>query len=202
LPDEAARIVILAAMVGLVVSPLLDRLSKRVFHGQVKKMRFYESFIKSFGEHFNILVNEHPTEQRIKSFSGSLDLVSTLERIRLINAYKVFARRGWGNSEEVYRIRTEKSFGVLYLSVAVYATALTAISASRFVLAVDISPHLTRWLLETAALVAVAVVCTWEAYARFRMSLTNELIALSGHSKELKQLYDEFGEGVVPANLT
>lgn len=190
LPEDAGELLIVAAGVGLLVSPLFDRLAKKSFHRQVIGTKFYERFIDSFFKHYRIASDEVSGSQLV-SFSGPLKMPHSPQAELLLEVYKLFSRQGWGTEEEKYRVRVEKSFAILYFSLFCYASVIFVLSLFQSVIKLDfMHPILGRWYVNALLFLILMSVALWESTSRFRASLENEFLILGGHFKELKECYD------------
>jgi hypothetical protein len=181
----------LAIGIGLLISPVFDRLAKRFFHRQVTSTKFYETFIESFFKHYRITV-KGDEKLCLRSFSGTLKLPYSVEAETMLEVYKLFSRQGWGTEEEKYRVRMEKSFGILYYGIFCYALIAFAVSLSEPILRSSaLRPILRHWYFDALLFLTLMFVAIWESRCRFRASLENESLILRGQFKELKAYYDD-----------
>lgn len=191
LPDDTTYLILMSAFIGLLLTPITDRLCKKWFHRQIIKTKFYENFINHFVSCYKIKFGNR-SEKLLKSFSGKIHIPECTETKCIIESYKIFARQGWGNVEENYRIRTEKSFGILYFTLFCYLFVVTTLYIIYMVFGgVQIRTLSGSYYLDILLLLALMSISFWESTARFRMSLSNELLILEAHMKEIKNYYDE-----------
>lgn len=192
LPHDAGELLIISIGVGLLMSPIFDRLAKRAFHRRVIAAKFYERFIGSFMKHYRIKAEEVEGSELL-SFSGPLKIPYSQQAESLLDVYKLFSRQGWGTEEEKYRVRMEKSFGILYYSLFCYSCIAFGVSLIYPLLKIEIlHPVLGRWYLDLILFSALIFISWRESNSRFRGSLENEILILRGHFKELKTYYDSF----------
>jgi hypothetical protein len=191
LPSDSGELLLIAVGVGLLIAPVWDKLAKKYFHKQVMTTGFYENFIESFLKHYVIRISEQKNG-RLTSFSGPLKMSYSPEAQCVLEAYKLFSRQGWGTEEEKYRVRVEKSFGILYFSVFCYATIGLILSTVRPMVHSNLfQPILGRWFIDAIVLASMMAVALLESRSRFRESLKNEALVLRGHFRELKESYDQ-----------
>jgi hypothetical protein len=190
-PENGEDLLILAVGIGLLASPVFDRLAKKFFHRQVTTTKFYETFIESFFRHYRIAAKEDE-KLRLRSFSGPLKMAYSAEAETMIEVYKLFSRQGWGTEEEKYRVRMEKSFGILYYGIFCYACVAFAVSLSEPIIRnLPVHPILRYWYADALLFLTLMAIALWESRCRFRASLENEALILRGHFKELKEYYDD-----------
>jgi hypothetical protein len=192
LPSDSGGLLLIGIIAGLLIAPVCEKLAKKYFHKQVMTTGFYENFIKSFLRHYGIKTQEEK-DGHLTSFSGRLKMPYSPEVDCVLEVYKLFSRQGWGAEEEKYRVRVEKSFGILYFSVFCYATIGFILSVSYPIVHSSLfHPVFRYWFIDAIVLFIVMAVTLSESRSRFRESLKNETLILRGHFRELKESYDRF----------
>jgi len=190
LPSQSGHLILLSAWVGLLVAPIADKLAKRWFHRQTIRTNFYERFINKFAQRARIKLENGGTK-KLTSFSGELGILENKKTLCIIEAYKMFSRQGWGGEADAYRVRTEKSFGILYYSMFFYIFVAVILIVANAIIGFAKMKYLSNnWFFDTGILLLAMIIMFWEATGRFRMSLNNELLVLEAHYDTLKKYYD------------
>ena len=189
LPSDSGQLLLLSAFVGLVSTPFTDKLAKKYFDRQILKTEFYERFIRDFLTFYNISTEKGEGAELV-SFSGKLKMEASPQAQCALEAYKIFSRQGWGNEEEKNRVRIEKSFGILYFSLFCFSFLGALICVGSRIGKVAANTITGKWYVDALLFLVLMLITHWEAIARFRMSLDNEMLILVSHFKELKASYD------------
>lgn len=188
--QDGNRLLLMAAAVGLMVTPLFDWFAKKWFHRQVLRMHFYEELIESFLLVHDIVPHEEK-RGKMSSFSGSIPTPESIEGKCVLEAYKTFSRHGWSGDADSYRIRTEKSIGMLYFSMACYFLAAMILIGTIFAIpGIHLNSKLGHPIYDLLVTLIPVVICLIESHRRFHASLQNEKIVIAAHMSELKSLYD------------